>query len=119
MGQRGAISCQHALFMLHWLDRVPESFLAGATSIREDASLPDCGSDRRLRWSLDRLYVALDERRQTETLTWAQTANLLRCTSSQLTGLKTARFATNMALAMRITQWVDEPAATFIRAAKW
>ncbi|HEX3900941.1 MAG TPA: hypothetical protein VH084_17420, partial [Mycobacterium sp.] len=52
MAKRGATSCQHALFMLHWLDRVPESFLAGATTIRPDATLPECGPDRRLRWSL-------------------------------------------------------------------
>jgi hypothetical protein len=105
--------------MLHWLDRVPESFLAGATTIRPDATLPECGPDRRLRWSLKRLYSGLDEHRRTKALTWAQTAKVLGCTTSQLTGLRTARFATNMTLAMRITQWVDQPAAAFIRAAKW
>jgi hypothetical protein len=119
MATRGATSCQHALFMLQWLDRVPESFLAGATSIRPDATLPACGPDRRLRWRLKRLYAGLDERRQAEVLTWAQAAKVLRCTSNQLTGLRTARFATSMTLAMRITQWVDQPAAAFIRAAKW
>jgi hypothetical protein len=119
MAKRGATSCQHALFMLHWLDRVPESFLAGATTIRPDATLPECGPDRRLRWSLKKLYAALDEHRHAEALTWAQTAKVLRCTSNQLTGLRTARYATNMTLAMRITQWVDQPAAAFVRAAKW
>ncbi|HWA66885.1 MAG TPA: hypothetical protein VG899_11010 [Mycobacteriales bacterium] len=119
MPKRGMTSCQHALFMLHWLDRVPESFLEGATSVRPDATLPRCGPDRRLRWSLKTLYAALDERRQAEALTWSQLAKILRCTPNQLTGLKAARFATNIVLAMRITQWLDEPAATFIRAARW
>jgi hypothetical protein len=52
-------------------------------------------------------------------LTWAAAAQELRCTPSQLTGLKTARFATGMRLAMRITQWLEQPAALFIHAARW
>jgi hypothetical protein len=119
MGTREATSCQHALFMLHWLGRTPESFLAGSTQVRNDTALPPCASNRRLRWSLKQLYVAMDEQRRAEGLTWPQLASILRCTASQLTGLRTARFATNMALAMRITQWLDRPAADFIRAAGW
>jgi hypothetical protein len=44
---------------------------------------------------------------------------VLQCTPSQLTGLRTARFATNMNLAMRIVQWLDRAAADFIYAATW
>ena len=39
--------------------------------------------------------------------------------AGQLTGLKTARYATGMVLAMRITQWVGRPAADFIYMARW
>lgn len=117
MPKRNATSCQHALFMLHWLNRAPESFVPG--SARADAQLPACGPDRRLRWNLKALYAAMDEKRRAESLTWAELASVLRCTSNQLTGLRTARFATGIVLAMRITQWLDQPSAAFIRAAKW
>ncbi len=118
MERRANISCQHALFMLRWLGRTPESFLTGTTS-RADATLPEPGLDRRLRWSLTRLYEALDAKRQQEGLAWSELARVLRCTPSQLTGLRTAKFATGMTLAMRITQWLDRPAAAFIDAATW
>jgi hypothetical protein len=35
-----------------------------------------------------------------------------------LTGIRTARFAIGMNLAMRIVQWLEQPAAAFIYAAK-
>jgi hypothetical protein len=118
MARRANISCQHALFMLRWLERTPESFLTGP-DVRDDASLPVVGPDRRLRWSLKRLYESLSTKRQREGLTWSELATVLRCTPSQLSGLRTAKFATSMTLAMRITQWLDQPAADFIYAAKW
>jgi hypothetical protein len=46
-------------------------------------------------------------------------AHMLGCTQSQLTGIKTARFAVGMRLAMRITQWLARPAAEFVYAARW
>lgn len=112
-------SCQHALFMLRWLGRSPESFLVGETSDDARAELPHAGPDRRLRWSLKLLYGAMDEKRRREGLTWPALAALLGCTPNQLTGLRTAKFATGMDLAMRIVQWVGLPAADFIYPAKW
>ena len=50
MERRANISCQHAFFMLRWLERTPESFLTGDPP-REDAALPEVGPDRRLRWT--------------------------------------------------------------------
>jgi hypothetical protein len=61
----------------------------------------------------------LNEPRTGRGATWAQTAQELRCQPGQLTGLKTARYATGMTLAMRITQWVGRPAADFIYRARW
>jgi hypothetical protein len=55
----------------------------------------------------------------TLTRTWKQLADLLACTPSQLTGLRTARFATDMDLAMRIVQWIGRPAADFVYPARW
>jgi hypothetical protein len=118
LGQRGNTTCQHALFYLRWLERSPESFLAGATP-DAGAPLPPCGPDRRPRWDLKQLHTELAAARVDRDLTWAAAATELRCMPSQLTGLKTARFATGMRLAMRITQWLEQPAAHFIHAARW
>jgi hypothetical protein len=119
MAKRRAISCQHALFMLRWLGRAPESFLEGVDGDDPRFALPEVGSDRRLRWSLKLLYAATDEKRRREERTWPALARVLGCTPSQLTGLRTAKFATGMDLAMRITQWLDRPAADFVYSAKW
>jgi hypothetical protein len=119
MPKRGMTSCQHALCVLGWIGQPPEAFLTGPGEIRSDATLPDFGPDRRLRWSLKRLYAGIDQGRRAAGLTWRQIADQLGCTPNQLTGLRTARYATGIDLAMRIAQWLDRPAADFIRAAKW
>jgi hypothetical protein len=82
-------------------------------------ALPVAGADRRLRWSLKLLWASADERRRAEGLTWQQLAAFLDCTANQLTGLRTARFATGMDLAMRIVQWLGRPATDFVYPAKW
>jgi hypothetical protein len=120
MAAKPRTSCQHALFMLRWLDRTPESFLTGMVDGDNPRfALPRAGPDRRLRWSLKLLWAATDEKRRDEGLTWGQLADLLGCTPSQLTGLRTARFATGMDLAMRIVQWLGRPAADFVYLARW
>jgi hypothetical protein len=118
LGERGDTTCQHALFFLRWLDRTPESFLIVAAT-HDGVPLPPCGPDRRPRWELKVLHEALNSARTSRGLTWAQAAGELRCQPGQLTGLKAARFATGMRLAMRITQWLGRPAADFIRPARW
>jgi len=120
MAVKPRTSCQHALFMLRWLDRTPESFLTGVVDGDDHRfALPQAGPDRRLRWSLKLLWASLDEKRVQEGLTWRELADVLGCTPSQLTGLRTARFATGMDLAMRIVQWIGRPAADFVYPAKW
>ncbi|MGA8246147.1 MAG: hypothetical protein WB797_04520 [Nocardioides sp.] len=116
--QRGATSCQYALFMLRWLDRTPEDFLAGPLFEVGDVRLPKAGADTRLRWDLGQLHAALDERRRREALTWTELAAGLGCTPARLTNLRTARLA-DMDLVMRITQWLRRPAADFIHPAQW
>lgn len=117
MAKRGNTTCQHALIMLRWLGRSPESFIPGGGG--KGAPLPPAGPDRCLRWDLRSLYDALDARRQERQMTWPQAARALRCTPNQLTGIRRARYATNMRLAMRITQWLGRPAADFVYAAEW
>jgi hypothetical protein len=119
MSKRGAISAQHALFVLRWLGLPPESFLGLDREIPEACALPEPGPDRRLRWNLKRLYAALDAQRRSEGLTWAELARVLHCTPSQLTGIRTAKFGLNMGVAMAITLWLRKPAAQFIYAAEW
>ncbi|MFZ0128908.1 MAG: hypothetical protein WB808_05880 [Candidatus Dormiibacterota bacterium] len=46
-------------------------------------------------------------------------ARELRCTPSQLTGIRTARFAIGMGLAMRVVQWLGRSAADFVHPAEW
>jgi hypothetical protein len=119
MAKNPRISCQHALFILRWLKRAPESFLEGAADDDPRFALPSAGSDRRLRWGLKLLYAVMDEKRQAEELTWPELAAILGCTSNRLTGLRTAKYATDMDLAMRIVQWAGRPAADFVYPAGW
>jgi hypothetical protein len=117
MAKRGDTTCQHALFILRWLGRSPESFIPGSTV--KDTPLPPAGPDRRLRWDLHSLYDALNKQRKERHMTWLQVALVLHCTPHQLNGISRARFAIGMKLAMRITQWLERPAADFVYSAKW
>lgn len=112
-------SCQHALFLLRWLEVSPEKFIADPQPGTVGVPLPPADPSQRLRWNLRMLYGALDAARTAQGATWQQTADRLRCTPNQLTGLRTAKFATSMELAMRITQALGRPAADFVYAAPW
>jgi hypothetical protein len=116
--ERGATSCQYALFMLRWLQRAPEDFLTGPVHDVGDVRLPEAGADSRLRWDLNQLHTMLNEQRRQQHLTWADLAEKLDCTPSRLTNLRTARLA-DMDLVMRVTQWLHQPAAAFIHPAEW
>jgi transcriptional regulator with XRE-family HTH domain len=78
--------------------------------------LPDPGPDSRLRWDLAQVHAALNEERRRQGLTWAGLAEQIGCAPSRLTNLRTARMA-DMALTMRVTQWLRRPAAAFIHPA--
>jgi hypothetical protein len=119
MAKRRDTSCQHALFMLRWLGRTPESFLPGSMADSKRTAFPFAGPDQRLRWDLRKLYDALDSQRRERGFTWAQLAHELQCSPSQLSGIKRARFAISMRLAMRIVTWLDRPARDFVDAASW
>ncbi len=120
MAKKPRTSCQHALFMLRWLGRTPESFLRGSGAGDDPRfALPEAGPDRRLRWSLKSLYAAMDEKRHEQGLTWSGLASILGCSPNQITALRTAKFATGMDLAMRIVQWLDRPAADFVYPPRW
>jgi DNA-binding XRE family transcriptional regulator len=65
------------------------------------------------------MYAALDEHRRAHALTWAHLADDLHCSVNQLTGLRTARYATSMRLAMRICRLLGRLAADFVYAGRW
>jgi len=119
IARRGDTTCQHALFFLRWLRRTPESFLVPPPVETDAARLPDPGPTRRLRWNLGALHNALNARRQERGLTWPELARVLRCSPNQLTGIRTARYAIAMRLAMKIVAWLEQPAAAFVYAADW
>jgi len=118
LGDRGATSCQYALFMLRWLSRPPEDFLAGPPRQVGDTVLPQAGPGSRLRWDLPQLHEALNEERCARRLTWTQLAQELSCTPGRLTNLRTAK-AADLELTMRVTQWLGRPAADFVKSAAW
>ena len=112
-------SCQHALFLLRWLGVPPEAFIPSPHPNTLEAPLPQADKAHRLRWNLRKLYKTLDAARIKRGATWRQAASLLRCTPNQLTGLRSAKFATSMVLAMRIAQALHLPAAHFVYVAQW
>jgi hypothetical protein len=112
------LTCQHALFLLRWLGVPPETFIA-APHPGTAVALPVADEAHRLRWNLRKLHATLNAGRIARKATWQQAAERLRCTPSQLTGLKTAKFATGMVLAMRLTQAMHRPAADFVYVAQW
>jgi hypothetical protein len=116
LGARGETSCQYALYLLRWLGQAPEEFLTRHALDVGDVRLPDPSNDSRLRWDLAQLYAALTRERQRQGLTWGRLAEQIGCTPSRLTNLRTARMA-DMALVMRVTQWLRRPAAEFIHPA--
>ena len=119
MSKMGNTTCQHALIFLQWLGRSPESFLPDGSGNLKGKPVSSENSERRPRWHLRRMYEAINTQRLYQKMTWGEVANILGCTSNQLTGLRNARYATNMKLAMRIVQWLDRPASDFIYEARW
>ncbi|MBA8795901.1 hypothetical protein FHX74_003542 [Friedmanniella endophytica] len=117
LGARGETSCQYALFLLRWLGRPPEDFLRGPVVDVGDTTLPTAGPDQRLRWDLHQLHGELDAQRRDRGLTWAALGARLGCTPSRLTNLRTARIA-DLALVMRLTQWLGRPAAAFVHPSR-
>ncbi|WHU48988.1 hypothetical protein QNM97_08445 [Gordonia sp. L191] len=115
----GNTGCQHSLLLLWWLDAAPEDFVTDPAPGTVGVELPRCDDAHRLRWNLGRLYATLDAARTRRGATWARTAARLDCSPGQLTGLRIARYSTNMRLAMTITQALRRPAAEFVYCAEW
>lgn len=112
IGTRRAAEGDGVLQMLRWLRRSPESFVTG----REDeaAQLPEVPPGKVLRFDTAKLYAAVDARRSTENLTWAEAARQMRLSAAMLTHLAHGG-RTGFPHILNITAWLDRPAAHFTR----
>jgi len=108
------------LQMLVWLGRTAESVVPGA--VDADAArfrLPTLARGQILRWDTRALFDALNTKRQSRAMTWAQLARELRgFTPGMLTNLaKGGRI--EFPRVMRLVAWLDQPAVAFTRIADW
>ena len=102
------------LQMLRWLNRAPESFVAGAAS-GPTVELPAVAPERILRFDTRKLHAALDARRAERRMTWRQVAD-------EIGGILPASLArlkkggrTSFPPVMRMIGWLGQPAAAFVR----
>jgi hypothetical protein len=108
------------LAMLRWLDRTPESFMDGV--VEPDAPhyrLPSAPG-KVLRFDTITLHAALDTTRQSRGLTWEELARQISgasATGLQRLGERLGRIG--FPQVGRLTRWLDQPTADFVRAADW
>jgi hypothetical protein len=117
MSKKSSITSAVVLQVLRWLDRSPESFLSGRMiEPNADEKLPDAGMTRILRFDTRAMYAVLDDERLRRNLTWKQlVAQLPGFTQSMVANLAEGPLI-GFPRVMTITQWLDCPAATFVRA---
>jgi hypothetical protein len=111
--------CHFALGYLRWLDAIPESFLTTGDPLGLAEPLPPTDSFHRLRWDVPRLAAAMNERRVAEGLTWKALAEQLGVFPGPLSSLPRLKYGTSMTMAMKLTQWLECSAASFVDAAEW
>ncbi|MEY2469751.1 MAG: hypothetical protein QOF21_2449 [Actinomycetota bacterium] len=107
-------TCQHITGLLRWLGRSPESFMPGIKD-RPEYAIPDVGPFA-VRWSMPALYDAVDARRAELGMSWQQVGDELNWPTVK--ALKNSKYGIPMDLAMRVTRWLGQPAATFMYAAE-
>ncbi len=117
MLKKRSVTSAVVLQVLRWLERTPESFLSGQPrNTRPEEQLPEAGLDRILRFDTREIYDALQQERLRRGMTWQQVADELPgFTPSMLTNLATGPLI-GFPRVMMITQWLNRPAASFVRA---
>jgi hypothetical protein len=120
MTRKRSVTSAVVLQLLRWLGRTPESFLKGAAAAGSaEESLPDVGPHRIMRFDTNLMHQALNEARLRQGLTWKQVADELPgFTQGMLTNLSTGP-AIGFPRVMIITQWLERPAASFVRGYDW
>jgi hypothetical protein len=117
---RVSVEGDGVLQMLLWLDRTPESFVAGHPHpSADDTRLPVLAADRILRFDTKKLYDALETQRAERGMTWRHVAaEIGGVTPAALTRLADGG-RTSFPHVMRIVKWLRRPAAFFTRAGSW
>jgi transcriptional regulator with XRE-family HTH domain len=117
MLKKRSVTSAVVLQALRRLGRTPESFLSDLTrSANPNEQLPEVGLDRILRFDTHAIYEALQLERLRRDITWQQLANELPgFTASMLTNLENGPLI-GFPRVMTLTQWLDLPAATFVRS---
>ncbi len=117
MLKKRSVTSAVVLQVLRWLKRSPESFLTGAEDgTIQEQRLPVAGEHEILRLDTRALYVALCQERLQREMTWQQVANELPgFTVSMLTNLEKGPLI-GFPRVMLLTQWVERPMASFVRA---
>jgi hypothetical protein len=112
--RRNSVTSAVVLQALAWLERSPESFLPGHNAIPGE-QLPQASPGRILRFDTRALHTALDAERSRRSLTWKQVAaELPGFSPSMLTNLADGPLI-GFPRVMVLTQWLERPAAAFVR----
>jgi hypothetical protein len=117
MSKKNSVTSAVVLQVLRWLDRSAESFLSGRPGpLHVHEKLPNAGASRILRFNTRAMYSALDDERQRRNLTWKQLVTQLPgFTQSMVTNLAEGPLI-GFPRVMTIPQWLNCPAAVFVRA---
>jgi hypothetical protein len=118
MRNRTAVEADGVLQMLLWLNRSPESFIKGhVNSSAKSLALPAVGPDKILRFDARMMFAAIEARRAARHMTSKQIADEI---GGAMSPGSLQRLANGGRLAfphvMRITAWLERPAASFTRA---
>jgi len=105
------------LQMLIWLERTPESFVAGSKYDGERAALRK-PVDKRLRFDTRAMHAALRAQRIARKLNWDEVARACDVSKNTLLGLANGG-RTAFPHVMRIVGWLERPAAAFTRVSDW
>lgn len=117
MLNKSSVTSAVVLQILRWMDRTPESFLSGSGAAPQaNEILPEPGPARILRFDTRAMHAALDAERLKRGMKWKQVADELPgFTESTLTNLAQGPLI-GFPRVMMIPQWLDRPAASFVRA---
>jgi hypothetical protein len=110
-----AVTSAVILQLLRWLDRPPEDFISDAVPVLGSVALPKIPAAQVLRTESKALHAALDRTRIERGMTWRQVADQRPETQPpMLTNLAKGPLIGFPQLT-RITQWMGQPVASFVR----
>ena len=119
VGRRSTAEGDGVLQMLLWLDRTPESFVPGhPLADAPEARLAAAPPDSILRFDRVALHTAMDKARSALDVSWQEIAVEVGCTPGQLTSLASSGRVV-FPMVMRLTGWLEAPAARFTRPSPW